>query len=225
MKCGLCGEEIVGYGNNGSPLTEEKVCDSCNWEVIQERLKRSKAANDRDLSVTKSASEGITLGELDGVVVGGGGPVNVTDPIKDFEDYAKQFEDTFILGKTPIRKEKAENKVKVKDGSIEGEVVSLEKKEEKMKQVDPTKSATEALHGFSEIYEFFKLCKALGINDNKWLQRFVDENPGDPLQKLREYASKELGEGWNNKDLTDEDKKELKDLSSREFEARLANIL
>lgn len=39
MKCELCKNEITGYGHNGEPLTEGKVCDNCNHKVIIARLK------------------------------------------------------------------------------------------------------------------------------------------------------------------------------------------
>ena len=37
-KCALCKKEIKGYGNNGQPLTNGRVCDQCNKEVIKARL-------------------------------------------------------------------------------------------------------------------------------------------------------------------------------------------
>ena len=38
MKCALCGKVIEGYGNNGLPLVDGRVCDDCNYQVIIERL-------------------------------------------------------------------------------------------------------------------------------------------------------------------------------------------
>ena len=213
MKCAICGNEIQGYGNNGRPLVNGKVCDSCNWKVISERLKRS-----QDLKEKKKveATESVGLGELDGVVVGSGGPLNTTTPMEDFEKYAKQFEDTFILGKTPIRKEKAENRVKVKDGELVGDVVSLEKNGEKIGQVEPTKSATEALHGFSQIYEFLKIAKELGITDFEQLEKFAQENPTNTIENFRKYRYEYLGEDWENIDLTPEDKDEIRHLRAKQ---------
>ena len=40
-KCGMCGETIVGYGNNGRPITEDKVCNECNTQVIMARVNSS----------------------------------------------------------------------------------------------------------------------------------------------------------------------------------------
>lgn len=40
--CALCGQEIRGYPNNGSPVTDGPVCDRCNAQkVIPARLKKS----------------------------------------------------------------------------------------------------------------------------------------------------------------------------------------
>ena len=213
MKCAICGNEIHGFGNKGRPLVEGRVCDDCNWKVIAERLNLSKKQKEQK---SKEANESVGLGELDGVVVGGGGPVNVTNPMGDFEKYAKQFEDTFVLGKTPIRKEKAENKIKVKDGELVGEVNSIEKKGEKLDQVEPAKSATEALYGFSQIYEFLKLAKELGITDFNELEKFAQENPTNTIENLRKYREEYLGKDWENKDLTLEDKDEIRHLRAKQ---------
>lgn len=76
-----------------------------------------------------AAGESVSLGQLDGVVVGGGGPVNVTNPQKDFEEAAEKLKKLIVIGKT-----------KTPDG-----------KEEKVEQVeDPTKSATESFYRFGE---------------------------------------------------------------------------
>lgn len=213
MKCSICGNEIHGFGNNGRPLVEGKVCDDCNWKVIAERLNLSKKQKEQK---SKEANESVGLGELDGVVVGGGGPVNVTNPMEDFENYAKQFEDTFILGKTPIRKEEAENKIKVKDGELVGEVNSIENKSEELDQVEPAKSATEALYGFSQIYEFLKLAKELGITDFNELEKFAQENPTNTIESFRKYREEYLGKDWNNEDLTLEDKDEIRHLRAKQ---------
>ena len=37
-KCVLCGKTIFGYGNNAQPLKEGRCCDSCNKDVINERV-------------------------------------------------------------------------------------------------------------------------------------------------------------------------------------------
>lgn len=40
-KCALCGKEFKGYGNNGQPLVNGRVCDDCNKEVIKARINKS----------------------------------------------------------------------------------------------------------------------------------------------------------------------------------------
>ena len=182
MKCALCNAEITEKNShNGHPLVEGRVCQDCNWKVIRERLRK---ANESE----KAAKEEVAI-------TGGGGPVNITDPMADFEKYAKQFNETFILGNTPVRKEQAENKVKVQNGEFTGEVNSLAK-DEKAEQVEPEKSATEALYGWSEIAEFTKLCKEIGIETISDLRKFLAENPGDTLEELRRYREEELGEDF-----------------------------
>lgn len=42
MKCKLCKNEIVGYGNNGNPLTNGRVCDDCNCKVLEARMSQAK---------------------------------------------------------------------------------------------------------------------------------------------------------------------------------------
>lgn len=128
MKCQLCNSEINEKdSHNGYPLVEGRVCNDCNWKVIRERLRKSKE---------KVASEDVA-------VVGGGGPINTTDPMADFEKYAKQFEETFVLGNTPTRKEVAENRTKIVNGEIAGEVIS-EDKSDKNDKIKPINSATES---------------------------------------------------------------------------------
>lgn len=39
MKCKLCQNKIEGYGNNGEPIVNGRVCDNCNEKfVIKARL-------------------------------------------------------------------------------------------------------------------------------------------------------------------------------------------
>lgn len=38
MKCKLCKMEIGTYGNNGAPLVNGKVCDTCNTKVVIARM-------------------------------------------------------------------------------------------------------------------------------------------------------------------------------------------
>lgn len=38
MICDLCGEIYQGYGNNGNPLIDGRVCNDCNEHVILMRM-------------------------------------------------------------------------------------------------------------------------------------------------------------------------------------------
>lgn len=52
MNCVLCDEQIKGYGHNPHPLADEgKCCDSCNADVVSERIERAFMAR---LGYTKS---------------------------------------------------------------------------------------------------------------------------------------------------------------------------
>ena len=170
MKCVLCGKEITEReSNNAEPLAEGRCCNDCNWKVIKERLKRVN---------TKPAEESMA-------VIGTGGPVDVTDPMADFEKYAKEFEKTFILGETPKHKEEPKNKTKVKDGEVVGEVDSMDK-DEKVDQVDPldenknTKSATEGVVDsslISAIKKTIEFCQNSGIDTLSELEEFIANQP------------------------------------------------
>ena len=37
-KCARCGGTIKGYGHNGSPLINGRVCDKCNVDVVAFRM-------------------------------------------------------------------------------------------------------------------------------------------------------------------------------------------
>lgn len=142
MKCKLCGKEISERdSHNGEPLIKGRVCSDCNWKVIRERLR---LVNKEE----KSSTEDIA-------VVGGGGPVSVTDPEKDFEEYAKKFKETFILGDTPVRKENPVNNTKVSDGEIVGEIKSYSS-DEKVEQVDPQRTATESVVSPEKVIKYFQ---------------------------------------------------------------------
>lgn len=42
MKCVICGQKIIGYGNNARPVKEGKCCDECNYtKVIPARIYQS----------------------------------------------------------------------------------------------------------------------------------------------------------------------------------------
>lgn len=142
MKCKLCGKEITEReSHNGDPLVKGRVCSNCNWKVIRERLRR---VNQEE----KSSTEDIA-------VVGGGGPVSVADPEKDFEKYAKKFKETFILGDTPVRKENPTNNTKVSDGKVVGEIRSYDS-DEKAEQVDPKRTATESVVDPERVVKYFQ---------------------------------------------------------------------
>lgn len=142
MKCKLCGKETPEReSHNGEPLVKGRVCSDCNWKVIRERLHR---VNQEE----KSSTEDIA-------VVGGGGPVSVADPEKDFEEYAKKFKETFILGDTPVRKENPVNNTKVSDGEVLGEIKSYNS-DEKAEQVDPQRTATESIVSPEKVIKYFQ---------------------------------------------------------------------
>lgn len=142
MKCKLCGKEISEReSHNGEPLVKGRVCSNCNWKVIRERLRR---VNQEE----KSSTEDIA-------VVGGGGPVSVADPERDFEEYAKKFKETFILGNTPVRKENPVNNTKVSDGEVVGEIKSYSS-DEKAEQVDPKRTATESIVSPEKVIKYFQ---------------------------------------------------------------------
>lgn len=204
MKCALCNAEInEKNSNNGYPLVEGRVCDDCNWKVIKERLSKSRKSE-------KAAGENVA-------VIGTEGPISTADPMADFEKYAKQFEETFILGDTPVRKEEPKNNVKVKDGELVGEVDSLEKPQ-KADQVEPEKSATESLKGFSQVWDFLSICKELGLKTLSDVEKFLKENPGDPMEVLRKYRD-DLGLDWYNTELSDKESGELQDLWNKKYAA------
>lgn len=50
-------------------------------------------------NATEATSE-VSLDQLDGVVVGGGGPVNTTNVRKDFEEAAKRLKELLKIGDT-----------------------------------------------------------------------------------------------------------------------------
>ena len=50
--CVLCGDQIVGFGNNAAPLAEGKCCDACNGRVILRRM-----ASERTRRLPTSAQE------------------------------------------------------------------------------------------------------------------------------------------------------------------------
>lgn len=45
-RCEICKKVFKGFGNSGQPLVEGKVCNSCNIEVIEERIRRMNLPNE-----------------------------------------------------------------------------------------------------------------------------------------------------------------------------------
>lgn len=195
MKCKLCGKEINPRdSHNGAPLVEGRVCSNCNYKVIMERLRLSDKAK-REKEATESVE-----------VLGTGGPINITDPMNDFEKYAKEFEETFVLGKKPVRKENPENKVKISGGEFTGEVEGLstsenseqvnpvknpEKIEVKTPEIKESKSAQESIYNkcTSDLFNEFGL-KTIGD-----LKKFIEARPdSDLLEEAFNPANLEIGD-------------------------------
>lgn len=44
--CCICKKTFKGYGNNAMPLKEGKCCNNCNFEVIEERIRRMNLPNE-----------------------------------------------------------------------------------------------------------------------------------------------------------------------------------
>lgn len=44
--CAICKKTFKGIGNNAQPITDGKVCNSCNFEVIEERIRRMNLPHD-----------------------------------------------------------------------------------------------------------------------------------------------------------------------------------
>lgn len=43
MKCSICKNELMGFGNNAEPINSERCCDTCNFtKVIPVRLEMLK---------------------------------------------------------------------------------------------------------------------------------------------------------------------------------------
>jgi len=38
MTCGFCKQKYDGWGNNPAPLNIDKVCDDCNYLILQVRM-------------------------------------------------------------------------------------------------------------------------------------------------------------------------------------------
>jgi hypothetical protein len=195
MKCKLCGKEINPRdSHNGAPLVEGRVCSNCNYKVIMERLRLSDKAKKE-----KEATESVE-------VLGTGGPINITDHMNDFEKYAKEFEETFVLGKKPVRKEDPENKIKISNGEFTGEVESLstlenteqvnpvktpEKEEVKTPEIKESKSAQESICNecTSDLFGEFGL-KTVGD-----LKRFIGaHSDSDLLEEVFNSTNLEIGD-------------------------------
>ena len=186
MKCELCKKEIdQRNSHNGQPLVNGRVCSDCNYKVIMARLKEAEKAKEK-----KSSTENVET-------IGTGGQVNITDPMKNFEEYAKKFEETFILGKQPVRKENPENKVKEEKGGFTGEVEGLDKEKtlegpnpianpgEKEKETHEANKETKSAHESIDTDCYTNLFKKYGLKTVGDLKRFL-ETYSDlaPLEKV-----------------------------------------
>ena len=55
MKCVMCEEEIVGFGNNAQPVQDGRCCDICNGYVLHVRIKEIFSERyDKDFKKEKS---------------------------------------------------------------------------------------------------------------------------------------------------------------------------
>lgn len=148
-------------------------------------------------SVPQAATESIA-------VVGTEIPPSTINPMEDFEKYAREFEEKFGQGATPQRKGVAENKTKIKDGGVVGEVSSMEKpqkpekfnplKEQEEVIKETSKSATEGevtMNGGNDFFTFVKMAQQIGLNNLDELEEFLrrekkeGETPFDTLLRYR----------------------------------------
>lgn len=83
------------------------------------------------ISTRKASKEAVTLGQLDGVVVNGGGPVNTTNFRKDFEEAAAKLEKLIKIGDTTTGEGKP---VKAEQLKIEPDGTPNPAKEDKKKE-------------------------------------------------------------------------------------------
>lgn len=88
----------------------------------------------------KSAKEAVTLGQVDGVVVNGGGPVNTTNFKKDFEEAAAKLEKLIKIGDTTTGDGK---QVKAEQLKIEPAGTPNPSKEDKKKEAAARESYLE----------------------------------------------------------------------------------
>ena len=57
-KCGICQKQVTDYGNNGHPLTSERVCDNCNTgHIVPIRLALSSLPNPLERFFTLEAEK------------------------------------------------------------------------------------------------------------------------------------------------------------------------
>lgn len=101
--------------------------DGRTWKTVQRSLK-------------KSAGEAVSLGQVDGAVVGGGGPVSTTDFRRDFEEAAKRLKEIMKIGDTTTGDGK---KVKADQVDIQPDGTPNPAKGETEKQKKAIKKANE----------------------------------------------------------------------------------
>lgn len=79
MKCSVCGNEIVGFGNNPAPLKGSLICDDCNFKLTiplriffaNESDETALVLNtDNTISFINSTNKKITLKQLQRAVGG-----------------------------------------------------------------------------------------------------------------------------------------------------------
>ena len=56
MICDLCGETYEGWGNNGNPLIDGRVCNDCNEHVIVMRMTLLNEVRNQSVNATENSS-------------------------------------------------------------------------------------------------------------------------------------------------------------------------
>jgi len=54
--CDLCGETYEGWGNNGNPLIDGRVCNDCNEHVIVMRMTLLNEVRNQSVNATENSS-------------------------------------------------------------------------------------------------------------------------------------------------------------------------
>lgn len=104
------------------------------------------------ISTRKNAKEAVTLGQVDGVVVNGGGPVNTTNFRKDFEEAAAKLEKLLKIGDTTTGDGKP---VKAEQLKIEPEGTPNPAKEDKKKKESAREAVQNNLEAFRKEAKYY----------------------------------------------------------------------